>query len=441
MVMAQTRCLNNRMLTDCRLTLPNLLLPFVSSAIAVTLQLPQVIEKWSNDKVLRFIHFMWTEWNKSQPDPQPPSPGKTEESEDGAGKDTNAKEQSGPAAPATVVRAAKQGLTLIGNDLDSSLHTEPYEREISETSPVVPANATMLERTQSGTIRVPPLVESHRDLVEDMCTSSTESSAESNDSQNQTGGITLDPMRKNRNLEWLRAHFRSLNEVSHLPFNSADLWKLHQYFFSPILLPMDNSSDSTPPTSDYPRSLDAYSSAEERTDEMSATPGKRKAEFKRTRTPQCSPMPSGMSKRGSLDRNISFQMLDEAVLSAGSATNIDSVHKRRSTYTDDEEESEHASKRSRSFKPRIAYYPRIRVSRRLRLLLSFRSNYLFAHPFLALRIAAGEIGSPRCQAFARADTCTTSPLEVCGKCHVSRQKSVYMQRYYPLSRTTINRRC
>lgn len=358
------------MLTDCRLTLPNSLLPFVSLAIAVTLQLPQVIEKWSNDKFLRFIHFMWTEWNKSQPDPQPPSPGKTEELEDGAGKDTNAKEQSGPAAPATVVRAAKQGLTLIGNDLDSSLHTEPYEREISETSPVVPANATMLERTQSGTIRVPPLVESHRDLVEDMCTSSTESSTESNNAQNQTAGITLDPMRKNRNLEWLRAHFRSLNEVSHLPFNSADLWKLHQYFFSPILSPMDTSLDSTP-TSDYLHALDAFSSAEERTDEMSATPGERKAKFKRTRNPQCSLMPSGKSMSASLDRNISFQMLDEAVLSAGSASNLDSVHKRRSTYTDDEEESEHASKRSRSFKPRIAYYPRIRVSRRLRRFCRF----------------------------------------------------------------------
>lgn len=329
----------------------------VSLAIAVTLQLPQLIEAWSNERVLRFVHFMWTEWNKSQGDTRrviARSPAtKSEESKDGGGKSADADEQNGPAAPATVVRAAKQGLTLIGNDLDSSLHTEPYEREISETSPVVPANATMLERTLSGTIRVPPLVESHRDLVEDISAPSMDSSSET--AQVQKAGISLDPLRKNRNLEWLRAHFRSLNEVSHLPFNSADLWQLHQYFFSPVLPPVDSRSDS------YSTS-DAFSSAEDRAGEISIATSSCRAKTKRARTPQSSPMPLDLSKRASLDRNISFQMLGEAVLSGCSSTNLGSIHKRRSTHSDEEEDSEHASKRARNNKPRIAYYPRIRVS-------------------------------------------------------------------------------
>jgi hypothetical protein len=72
-------------------------------------------------------------------------------------------------------------------------------------------------------------------------------------------------------------------------------------------------------------------------------------------------MPMTASKRPSLDRNISFQMLGEAVLSTGSSMNLDSMHsKRRSTHSDNDEESIHASKRARNNKPRIAHYPRIR---------------------------------------------------------------------------------
>jgi Ran GTPase-activating protein (RanGAP) involved in mRNA processing and transport len=329
---------------------------FDIGAIAVTLQLPQVIETWSNEKVLRFMRLMWQEWNKCEGITKPPSPSRNEQdSNEGA-----TSKQNGPAAPATVVRAAKKGLALIGNDLDSSLHTEPYEREISQTSPVVPANATMLERTLSGTIRVPPLVESHRNLVQDSCINTVASSAPTVTVHSKAAGISLDPIRENRNLEWLRAHFRSLNEVSHLPFNSADLWQLHQYFYSPILPPEGAQRDS-PPTSDAFSSLLSSYGEGPSADEASITMSSQSSKMKRSRTPQSSPMPMTASKRPSLDRNISFQMLGEAVLSTGSSMNLDSMHsKRRSTHSDNDEESIHASKRARNNKPRIAHYPRIR---------------------------------------------------------------------------------
>lgn len=319
---------------------------FPSAAIAVTLQLPQIIEAWSNDKVLRFVHFMWTEWNKTQP---PRNATKSE------GIDSD--DQNGPAAPATVVRAAKQGLTLMGSNLDSSLHTEPYEREITETSPVVPANATMLERTLSGTIRVPPLVESHRHLVEEASIPSADAPTGSSSVRAKAVGIMLDPMRKNRNLEWLRTHFRSLNEVSHLPFNSADMWQLHQYFFSPPHSSLGTPS-SSPDTSDYPLTSDAFSAAEEGPDDVSVAS---LTNHKRSRTPVNSPMPTNPNKKASLGRDISYQHLDEAAFSEPISTVTDSLHK-RSSHPDVDEERTHASKRARNFKPRIAYYPRIRVS-------------------------------------------------------------------------------
>ena len=43
----------------------------------------------------------------------------------------------------------------------------------------------------------------------------------------------VDPAAKKRNMEWLRLHFRSLNEMIQLPYVYADLLQLYRYFYSP----------------------------------------------------------------------------------------------------------------------------------------------------------------------------------------------------------------
>jgi hypothetical protein len=77
-------------------------------------------------------------------------------------------------------------------------------------------------------------------------------------------------------------------------------------------------------------------------------------------------MPRDASPRANLGRTISFQFLGEAALYTHSSMDLDSGHKRRSAQSEDEGETEnestHKSKRARNFKPRIACYPRIRVS-------------------------------------------------------------------------------
>lgn len=55
-------------------------------------------------------------------------------------------------------------------------------------------------------------------------------------------GPLENPERRNRNLQWLRQHFRSLGEVGRLPFSNADLWQLHQYYFSPPVSATEESS-------------------------------------------------------------------------------------------------------------------------------------------------------------------------------------------------------
>lgn len=342
-------------------------------AIAVTLQLPKVIETWSNEKLLRFVCFMWTEWNKLQAVTRRVSARKAQSKRSDnsiAGVEKKGEEEElGPADPRTVNAAAQRALALVGNNLDFSFHTEPYERNISETSPVVPANATMLERTLSGTIRVPPLVESHRGLIADVSLD-LDSSAESKSSSGLDGaqspfiGTLLDPLRTNRNLEWLRGHFRSLDEVSRLPFNSADLWQLHQYFFSPALPSVEHRVDT-----DSTLSPDTFSS-DECTEEKSNSSSKLNGKSRRcSRMPQCSLLPTDTLQRANLGRTVSFQVLGEAALSDYGLINVDSTHKRRSVQSEDEEENEnesmHKTKRAKNFKPRIAYYPRIRVSAHL----------------------------------------------------------------------------
>jgi hypothetical protein len=308
---------------------------------------------------------MWTEWNKLQSVTRRVSVRKAQvERSDNSRAGVERKGEEGeiePADPRTVNAAAQRALALIGNNLDSSLNTEPYERNISETSPFVPANATMLERTLSGTIRVPPLVESHRGLIVDVSLDVDSSAPGRDGARSPFTGTLLDPLRTNRNLEWLRGHFRSLDEVSRLPFDSADLWHLHQYFFSPPLPQVDTDSTST-----YTQTTDTYTSDECAEEKFITSKKLNGKTIRHSHMSQCSPLPTDASQRANLGRTISFQMLGEAALSAHSSTNFDSLYKRRPAQSEDEEETEdesmHKNKRARNFKPRIAYYPRIRVS-------------------------------------------------------------------------------
>jgi hypothetical protein len=110
-----------------------------------------------------------------------------------------------------------------------------------------------------------------------------------------------------------------------------------------------------------------------------------------SRASRCSSMPTDASTRANLGRTISFQVLGDAALFTHSSVNFDSVHKRRSVQSEDEEETEnestHKCKRARNFKPRIAYYPRIRVSVPICIIelppqSSVSPNYLFVAQFL-----------------------------------------------------------
>jgi hypothetical protein len=155
----------------------------------------------------------------------------------------------------------------------------------------------------------------------------------------------VNPERRNKNLLWLRQHYQSLNEVGALVFNNADLWQLHQYFFSPVY----NSSDD----GDASVKDDLDTSDKEESEPLSP-PSDSASET----TDAPPPTPIISSKRSNLGRAISFQTLGAAVAAAAVGINSSGPNKRRS-IEETPTGQEPCAKRAKNLKPRIAYYPRI----------------------------------------------------------------------------------
>lgn len=137
-----------------------------------------------------------------------------------------------------------------------------------------------------------------------------------------------DPEKRNRNLQWLRLHFRSLSQIGRLPFNHADLWQLHQYYFSPPIANTDDEAgdDNSEGTGNQQRS-------------KSASPPR--------------------NDDGKMGRSVSFRSLDDANALTGTVLDeaLPGLHKR--SHDDMEKSQEPATKKAKSLKPRVAFYPRI----------------------------------------------------------------------------------
>jgi len=349
----------------CLRSLPLLLQPYVfiykrlffcHVAIAPTLGMPALPEEWSNEKVLAFVRLMWRNWGKKRgPADGPEEPAK------------------GPAPPAAVAAAAKIALASLGSNPGSELYVEPRKSESyndtdpnNTISPLMPANAALIERTNSGRWQIPAAGDAGGENQNGFLEAWAESTAfgraatvsyQVADSQQPRVEAPLDnPEQRNRNLRWLRTHFRPLIDVGNLPFNNADMWQLHQYYFSPPYFADDSDNDSKNAGADEEDKMPGGSNSQSGSKTSSKVP------------PPASP---SLSDRTGPGRAISFKDLNNAVEAAGLTA---ASHKRRGhghdTDTDEDaskklREAEPSAKRTKSMKPRIAYYPRIRVSQRV----------------------------------------------------------------------------
>lgn len=358
---------------------------FPLGAIAVTLGLPAAMEKWSNEQVLKFIRLMWDKHRHETENAAGSSStnslarssnsrGSSQHSMStvGSGGQTNGERpqadsrQNGPSDPATVVAAAKRAFDALGDAGGALLLTEEPQRAISDSSPMVSSDAVMLERTPSGTIQVPSLAAEPADNDDDSLSLSCNNSCHSLKSGSAPGGMMrrmsgeslctangsnrpetpIDPESRRRNMEWLRMHFRSLNEMGQLPYAYDDLVQLHRYFYS-----VDSDEDG--------------STGGARDECGMPPPPASGGVHVNTAPPKSSGLQRKISYRGLNDmakqqRGGGNSPLYQPPLNFAHAENSSS--KRNLQQMAEDLSMQPANKRSRSNdKPRIDYFPRIKV--------------------------------------------------------------------------------
>ncbi|KAG7353807.1 leucine rich repeat LRR-containing protein [Nitzschia inconspicua] len=302
---------------------------FPLGPITMTLGIPQLPDEWGNDRVLSFIRFMWAYWTAT------------------LNGETAISSARGPAAPSMVAAAAKKAFGSLSHDDEAKLlYQTEHHAKVVDDNPMVAPETSILVRSLSGrNLQIPSwkvqLEASPPEPKHEYGQESWESDTDSYDRSSYTASseslhtvhvtaASVDNIRRNRNLGWLRSHMQSLVEVGNLAFNNADLWQLHQYFFSPAYTAEDDLDNDDDKATSY-----------------ASTPDN-----------PPTPAPSEVGKSG-IGRAISFQTLKKAV-SAAAQEQGQRPNKRGSL---DEELKDHGApiaKRPKQLKQRIAYYPRVR---------------------------------------------------------------------------------
>lgn len=244
-----------------------------------------------------------------------------------SGRGTIVHDIRGPAPPAAVATASKLAFASLGAHTEGLFITDDSEKANSERLPVDPASLSFMERTKSGNIQVPsfavPIGEELSEWAEVGSKPASAEKAVPASHAASTHGLLNNPGKRNKYLHWLREHFVALTDIGRLPFNDADLWQLHQHYFSPPsqFTAHDDESIHTPP-GDPPTPVN-----------------------------QAPPSTPKLQPTSALGRSISFQSLGSALAASAAGG-----HKRRFMLAD-----EPPPKRVKAPKQRIAYYPRLMV--------------------------------------------------------------------------------
>ena len=302
--------------------------------IAMTLGMPWLPETWTNDQLLGFFHYMWQIWLQK------------------SSSNTEANLQRGPAPPAAVAAASKIAFSSLGPDAATMFRTEDHNKPLKEGAPVEPAESAFLERTDSGTLSAPSSMVSIEKEISEIDLWASKSSVSNNtvsSSRAATRILLNDPERRKLNVRWLRHHFRSLSDIGRLPVHNADLWQLHQYFFSP---PFHDTDENVGARSDAPSNV-------------------------------ASDLPLHSKEDTFRPENLALLMTFTDALTDDFDTTSAQGTKRATPVDADQRENGPATKKAKSVKPRIAYYPRVMV--RDETIIS-SCQYLFeAHSLFFLR--------------------------------------------------------
>jgi hypothetical protein len=314
------------------------LLLFCFLAVIVTLGFPAAIEHWTNEQVLNFVQLMWkkskeeVEQSEEERELDPlnfladapnggMNPGSSSSSRP-SGRGTPVPNR--PLEAIVVVGVAKKTYeSLVANGVDVFTRRRGQYNEPSFGSPLA-GDAIMVE-SPLGSLSSRPV------LMDDLSSETAENGgrqqfqgqaqgtsqarsfvAEPETSRSNIQKEMADPARKKRIVEWLCSNIRHLNELSQLPFSSAELWKLHQHYFTPVV----NESGGEVLSGSEPSSDLVMSSVPEVCNGTPAAPSAQSSSDHRS-VPFSEPvLPSpNTTSLPLLKRKVSYRSLGDAVLS------------------------------------------------------------------------------------------------------------------------------
>jgi hypothetical protein len=217
------------------------LLPLPTASI-VTLGFPEALEHWTNGQILNFIHLMWDQSN-----------GENQESDldreldplnflasPDYEKDSSPTGRPEPVEATAVVEVAKKAYeSLVANGVDVFSRKSVNNSDHFFDSPLA-GDAIMIESISQGSNSTNHELVNNSDsdnlMMGDMPTKQARSFvAPPEPDSNGSKQDMPDPARKQRIVEWLCSNIQHLNELSQYPFDSRELWKLHQHYFTPVV--------------------------------------------------------------------------------------------------------------------------------------------------------------------------------------------------------------
>ena len=226
---------------------------FVTVAIIVTIKFPPAMERWTNEQILSFLHLMW---EHSSQDLEKKSQDKSIDplqflprTNGGPPK----KKGEGPLDAKIVVEVAKRafesfrdsGPELLTPPSGASYYEACFGSPLADNAIVSEGSEWPIETAAFAGVNIDSGDGSDQSVMSLHSTSFVAAPSAAPDSS------VPDPTRKKRIVEWLCKNMQQLNELSQRPFDSTELWKLHQHYFAPVVTEKGGDVPASPSTSSH----------------------------------------------------------------------------------------------------------------------------------------------------------------------------------------------
>jgi Ran GTPase-activating protein (RanGAP) involved in mRNA processing and transport len=203
---------------------------FNMGPVVVTLGFPSVMEHWNNEHVVNFIHLMWQRSKLDAPDSIDDFMDPLHFLGSSDGEEGSASSSVGPHEAHVVVEvASKAFVSLVEEGVDVFSRRPGHPCGYADASPVNWDNRLLIRPASSENSDA-----NHpHDLMRSFSLVRPKQSFVAPPEETKSG--VPDPSRKKRIVEWLCVNIQHLNKLGHRPFSSAELWKLHQHYFTPVV--------------------------------------------------------------------------------------------------------------------------------------------------------------------------------------------------------------